>query len=273
MVEMYESLGVNCRGLAYVDVFVDGSCSKAALKTEETSLKKKQKEKQKEKEKEKEEAVAEPRPKRNVKVSKMICSPYMEQIAKIKDRVKADELVLCNSIFASKRDTKEKVWENDMGYMLYQSDVYTFKANFYINWRIINCWISIMNARECLKSDESPSRLFLHSDCMADYMLDESLLELTRMNQFNMLFIATCNNLDINPNLRSIGLILMLKLIYNYTRYFSNNKPKAKLLAEAETRNLKNKRKRGGRIGPMNWDFPIGPEHSPPISKEMWKPN
>ncbi|KAL4591739.1 hypothetical protein LXL04_004710 [Taraxacum kok-saghyz] len=165
----------------------------------------------KRKKKEKEEAVAEPRPKRNVKVSKMICSPYMERIAKIKDRVKADELVLCNSIFASKRDTKEKVWENDMGDMLYQSDVYTFKANFYINWRIINCWISIMNARECLKSDESPSRLFLHSDCMADYMLDGSVLELTRMNQFNMLFTATCNNLDINPNLRSVGLILMLE--------------------------------------------------------------
>ncbi|KAL4590492.1 hypothetical protein LXL04_003422 [Taraxacum kok-saghyz] len=177
--------------------------------TEEASLKKKQKEQEKkqEKEKEKEEVVAEPRPKRNVKVSKMIYSPYMERIAKIKDRVKADELVLCNSIFASKRDTKEKVWENDMGDMLYQSDVYTFKSNFYINWRIINCWISIMNARECLKSDESLARLFLHSDCMAsDYMLDGSVLELTRMNQFNMLFTATCNNLDINPNLRSIGL-------------------------------------------------------------------
>ncbi|KAL4560294.1 hypothetical protein LXL04_032444 [Taraxacum kok-saghyz] len=136
--------------------------------TEEASLKKKQKEQEKEqeKEKEKEEVVAEQRPKRNVKVSKMICSPYMERIAKIKDRVKAYELVLCNSIFASKRDTKEKVWENDMGDVLYQSDVYTFKSNFYINWRIINCWISIMNARECLKSNESPARLFLHSDCM-----------------------------------------------------------------------------------------------------------
>ncbi|KAL4582850.1 hypothetical protein LXL04_007411 [Taraxacum kok-saghyz] len=96
----------------------------------------------------------------------MICSLYMERIAKVKDRVKADELVLWNSILASNRDTKEKVWENDMGDMLYQSDVYTFKANFYINWRIINCWISIMNARECLKSDESPARLFLHSNCM-----------------------------------------------------------------------------------------------------------
>ncbi|KAL4574018.1 hypothetical protein LXL04_020840 [Taraxacum kok-saghyz] len=102
--------------------------------TEEASLKKKQKkqekDQEKEKEKEKEEVVAEPRPKRNVKVSKMICSPYMERIAKIKDRVKADELVLCNSIFASKRDTKERVWENDLGDMLYQSDVYTFKSNF-----------------------------------------------------------------------------------------------------------------------------------------------
>ncbi|KAL4576992.1 hypothetical protein LXL04_013093 [Taraxacum kok-saghyz] len=197
-----------------------------AFHSEETSLKKKQKEKQKEqekeKEKEKEDVVAEPKPKRNVKVSKMICSPYMERIAKIKDRVKADELVLCNSIFASKRDTKEKVWENDMGDMLYQSDVYTFKANFYINWRIINCWISIMNARECLKSDESPSRLFLHSDCMADYMLDGSVLELTRMNKFNMLFTATCNNLDINPNLRSIGLILMMEY---YMLCFDMKKP------------------------------------------------
>ncbi|KAL4558117.1 hypothetical protein LXL04_036314 [Taraxacum kok-saghyz] len=189
--------------------------------TEEASLKKKQKEheKEQEKEKEKEEVVAEQRPKRNVKVSKMICSPYMERIAKIKDRVKADELVLCNSIFASKRDTKEKVWENDMGDVLYQSDVYTFKSNFYINWRIINCWISIMNARECLKSDESPARLFLHSDCMAsDYMLDGSVMELTRMNQFNMLFTATCNNLDINPNLRSIGLVIFP--IINQGKYY-----------------------------------------------------
>ncbi|KAL4581195.1 hypothetical protein LXL04_017405 [Taraxacum kok-saghyz] len=134
----------------------------------------------------------------------MICSPYMERIAKIKDRVKADELVLCNSIFASKRDTKEKVWENDMGDVLYQSDVYTFKSNFYINWRIVNCWISIMNARECLKLDESPARLFLH--------------RIVWMNQFNMLFTATCNNLDINPNLRSIGLVIFP--IINQGKYY-----------------------------------------------------
>ncbi|KAL4588513.1 hypothetical protein LXL04_001404 [Taraxacum kok-saghyz] len=156
--------------------------------TEETSLKKKQKkqEKEQEKEKEKEEVVAEPRPKRNVKSIK-------------------------NDI--------EKVWENDLADMLYQSDVYTFKSNFYINWRIINCWISIMNARECLKSDESPARLFLHSDCMAsDYMLDGSVLELIRMNQFNMLFTATCNNLDINPNLRSI--ILVIFPIINQGKYY-----------------------------------------------------
>ncbi|KAL4580682.1 hypothetical protein LXL04_016883 [Taraxacum kok-saghyz] len=186
-----------------------------------------------------------------------------------------------------------------------------------------------MNARECLKSDESPARLFLHSDCMAsDYMLDGSVLELIRMNQFNMLFTATCNNLDINPNLRSIGLVIFP--IINQGKYymlcFDLKKPsyvlidhivrmgttanrygpipliletgltgkemidsaaflglrykymaaiftsvinkfkemidkeltefkkldengRAKLLAEAESRNLKNKRKRGGRIG------------------------
>lgn len=58
------------------------------------------------------------------------------------------------------------------------------------------------------KQTYNPSQLVCQA---SDYMMDGSVLELTRMNQFNMLFTATCNNLDINPNLRSIGLVLMLE--------------------------------------------------------------
>ncbi|KAL4573062.1 hypothetical protein LXL04_019855 [Taraxacum kok-saghyz] len=138
------------------------------------------------------------------------------------------------------------------------------------------------------EANESPARL-LNWACHPIRDVDDPPNPLlTSPRSITLGLYETCNNLDINPNLRSIGLGKYYMLCFDlkkpsyvlidhivrmgttanrygpipltliipdaphgmlHGRTGGNVGNRAKLLAEAETRNLKNKRKRGGRIG------------------------
>ncbi|CAI9277191.1 unnamed protein product [Lactuca saligna] len=67
-------------------------------------------------------------------------SPFVERIVKIGGKVKKDEMTLYNSVFVSKIDYGEEIWNIGSDHVLHQGFVYHFKSNTFIHAIIIDFW-------------------------------------------------------------------------------------------------------------------------------------
>ncbi|CAI9304483.1 unnamed protein product [Lactuca saligna] len=146
------------------------------------------------------------RGKRDQKIPVYGKSHFVERIVRMSDKVKKDEMSLYNSVFASKRDYGEEIWNIGSGHVLHQGFAYHFKSNTFIHAIIIDCWSSLLNRMEELRDVGSFSRVFFDTNFLAEEILGVSLSPERTQELFDSILKLHLKSLAKQKKLKDIGL-------------------------------------------------------------------
>ncbi|CAI9267320.1 unnamed protein product [Lactuca saligna] len=147
------------------------------------------------------------RGKRDQKIPVYGKSTFVERVVRMSDKVKKDEMSLYNSVFTSKRDYGEEIWNIASGHMLHQGFAYHFKSNMFIHAIIIDYWSSLLNGMEKLRDVGSISRVFFDTNFLAEEILDGSLSSGRSQKLFDSMLKLHLKSLPKQEKLKDIGLV------------------------------------------------------------------
>ncbi|CAI9300104.1 unnamed protein product [Lactuca saligna] len=141
-----------------------------------------------------------------------------ELIVKIGNKVKKDEMALYNSVFASKRDYGEEIWNIGSGHVLHQGFAYHFKSNTFIHVIMIDCCSSLLNKMEELRDVGLVSRIFFDTNFLAEEILGGSMSSDRTQKLFDSMLILHLKSLPKPENLKDIGQVFFP--IVNKSKYY-----------------------------------------------------
>ncbi|KAI3781816.1 hypothetical protein L2E82_11842 [Cichorium intybus] len=162
------------------------------------------------------------KPKRNVVVTEVFKSPFVNRAVDLNEKLSVVQEVICQMMFRCDPDKEsmEILFETSPGDILTRHQFESMRPDHSIHRFVIDCWTTVLNFEENkLKSKSSPSRLFFNTQILTENLLDDSTTFLKRFRIFDD--NVNCFISELNREIDFNNLNLVFFPIHNGDQFYA----------------------------------------------------